>query len=202
MRWRLIDKVSVTISALLVSSSATFIFLYLAVPAVNVSVPRVEVVVPLTVPAVVSVTTPVQLDIASIKVSTSVTPVGLTKDGDMAIDDNAERVAWYQFGAKPGEGGSAVIAGHYGWKDGVASVFNDLNTLELGDEVTTTDAEGHVQNFVVKRISMYAPEQDATDVFKSDDGKAHLNLITCQGIWNNAAKTYSERLVVFTDLVE
>src|SRR3989344_2613905 len=31
------------------------------------------------------------------------------------------------------------------------------------------------------------------------DGAAHLNLITCEGAWDKVSRTYSQRLVVFTD---
>jgi len=59
-----------------------------------------------------------------------------------------------------------------------------------------------VRNFAVTAIRMYNPDDDATQVFVSTDGKAHLNLITCQGSWNNTEQTYSERLVVFTDEIK
>ena len=48
-------------------------------------------------------------------------------------------------------------------------------------------------------IKKYDPNADAKDVFNLNDGKAHLNLITCVGIWNKIKKSRSERLVVFTD---
>ncbi|PIZ82226.1 MAG: class F sortase, partial [Parcubacteria group bacterium CG_4_10_14_0_2_um_filter_41_6] len=40
---------------------------------------------------------------------------------------------------------------------------------------------------------------DVPEVFNSSDGKAHLNLITCTGVWNKEDNAFSERLVVFTD---
>ena len=145
---------------------------------------------------------PVQMSIAAIDVAAIINPVGLTSEGDMAIDENPEQIAWYKFGPKPGELGSAVVAGHYGWKNGVPSIFNDLNTLVKGDEISILGENGQLMTFVVTRTAIYMPDQDATDVFKSDDGKAHLNLITCQGSWNKSLDTYSERLVVFTDFVK
>ena len=53
--------------------------------------------------------------------------------------------------------------------------------------------------FVVREIRTYGKDESAHDVFGSSDGKAHLNLITCMGVWNKTEKTRSERLVVFTD---
>jgi hypothetical protein len=37
------------------------------------------------------------------------------------------------------------------------------------------------------------------DIFSVKDGKAHLNLITCEGAWDAATQSYSDRLVVFTE---
>ncbi|MFY9228186.1 MAG: class F sortase [Candidatus Microsaccharimonas sp.] len=186
----------------LISLSATFLYLYFFLPSHTplVGVKQTPAIVHEAIPAVYT-PVPSQLKIASINVSASVEPVGLTDSGDMDIDDNPEGIAWYKLGPKPGEEGSAVLAGHYGWKNGVPSVFNDLNKLVKGDKITSIGDDGKEKTFIVTRTAVYTPNQDATDVFKSDDGKAHLNLITCQGSWNNSAQTYSERLVIFTDLL-
>jgi len=193
----------------LVSLCATFIFLYVFTP-VRYQPPEPALATPTTVvqkPATTPATTPtatipVRLAIKSIAVDAKVNPTGLTVNGDMAIDSNPKELAWYQLGPKPGEAGNAVIAGHYGWKDGVASVFNDLNSVKPGDVISTFDAAGLAVNFAVTSIRLYNPDDDATQVFVSTDTKAHLNIITCQGSWNNAQRTYSERLVVFTDKIK
>ena len=195
------QKLFIIVIVPLVSLCAVFILLYIFVPR-----PAAPVAVDVPLPALstakkpLKASVPVRLTIESINVTADVTPTGLTSDGDMAIEENPEQVAWYKLGPKPGEEGSAVVAGHYGWKNGIASVFNDLNTLAKGDEISMTNEDGTTLTFVVTRTALYTPDQDATNVFRSDDGKAHLNLITCQGSWNNTASTYSERLVVFTDL--
>jgi len=142
---------------------------------------------------------PVRLVIAGIGVDTIIKPVELTASGDMAIDESIDSVAWYRLGPEPGEPGNAVIAGHYGWKDGQAAVFNELHTLNAGDRVTSYDESGVATTFVVRELREYSPDADATEVFRSTDGKAHLNLITCIGTWNRSQQTYTKRLVVFTD---
>ncbi|HEU4830754.1 MAG TPA: class F sortase [Candidatus Saccharimonadales bacterium] len=145
---------------------------------------------------------PVRLTIGSVGTDAIIKPAGLTSDGDMDVDDSIVDVAWYQFGPKPGEKGSAVIAGHYGWVNGQASVFNDLHLLEIGDKVSVYDEKGTELTFVVRKIRKYDPHADATEVFRSTDGKVRLNLITCGGTWVDSADSYSDRLVVFTDLTE
>jgi Sortase domain len=143
---------------------------------------------------------PVRLVVVTIGVDTIIRPAGLTSDSDMAISDNPDEVAWYQLGTKPGQQGSAVIAGHYGWKAGHGSVFNNLHLLGVGDKVSTYDDKGVATNFIVREIHRYDLTADATEVFKSTDGGAHLNLITCDGTWIQSKDSYSGRLVVFTDL--
>ena len=205
---RVLQNLFIGIAVPLLSLCATLILLYIFVPRQPATAELVPITPPATspiatpmAPVVATVATPAQLMIEGINVAAAINSVGVNTMGDMDIDDDATKVAWYKLGPKPGEEGSAVIAGHYGWKDGVSSVFNNLSKLVKGDTISTIGEDGVTKTFVVTRSEIYAPDQDATYVFKSDDGKAHLNLITCQGSWNNSAQTYSERLVVFTDLV-
>ena len=52
---------------------------------------------------------------------------------------------------------------------------------------------------MVRESRLYDPTADAVSVFIPTDNGAHLNLITCEGTWNSAAHSYSQRRVVFTD---
>jgi LPXTG-site transpeptidase (sortase) family protein len=142
---------------------------------------------------------PTRIEIPKISVDAAIEYVGLTPQGAMAVPTGPTSTAWFDLGPRPGENGSAVIAGHEGWKDGIRAVFDDLYKLRAGDEVYVKDEEGATTTFVVRDVRTYGQNGDASDVFGSSDGKAHLNLITCEGIWNAAEKSYSNRLVVFAD---
>ncbi|HQT83173.1 MAG TPA: class F sortase, partial [Candidatus Paceibacterota bacterium] len=102
-------------------------------------------------------------------------------------------------GPRPGEIGSAVIAGHVGWKDNIRAAFDSVASLRPGDTLFVEDAQGASVTFVVRELRMYDQNQNDSDVFTSTDGKAHLNLIACEGVWDAATKSYSKRLVIFTD---
>jgi len=52
---------------------------------------------------------------------------------------------------------------------------------------------------VSRDLVRYGLNDDASIVFDSNDQKAHLNLITCEGIWDEVKKTYPQRLVIFAD---
>lgn len=142
----------------------------------------------------------IRLKIPKIKIDAAVEYVGMTPEGAMDVPKFPEDVAWFELGPRPGEIGSAVIAGHFGrWKSGEGSVFDDLNQLKPGDRLSFEDGKGSVTGFVVRELRTLGKNDEASSVFDSGDGKAHLNLITCEGVYNKASKSYPERLVVFTD---
>ena len=142
---------------------------------------------------------PVNIKIPSIHVDAPFEYVGLTPDGAMDVPKGPREVAWLNLGPRPGETGSSVIAGHYGWKSNIPAVFDNLHTLREGDEIYVENKEGTVVTFIVREIRMYNKDEDASEVFSSSDGKAHLNLVTCTGAWNKTEESYSDRLVVFAD---
>jgi len=146
-----------------------------------------------------SVGLPARLNIPMIGVDSAVISAGLTFDGAMEVPKDPAEVAWFDLGPRPGEIGSAVISGHYDWIKNKPAIFYDLHKLSASDKVHIKDENGLVITFVVSEIRIYGKDEDASGVFSSSDGKAHLNLVTCTGAWNKAEKIYSERLVVFTD---
>lgn len=145
---------------------------------------------------------PMRLKIPRIKVDSAVEYVGLTPDGAVGAPKDSVRVAWFNLGPRPGENGSAVITGHYGRKNRKGSVFDNLYKLRKGDQLYIEDEKGVIITFVVRESRRYDPKADAPDVFGSSDGRAHLNLVTCEGAWDRVSKSYSKRLVVFTDKEE
>ncbi len=142
---------------------------------------------------------PILRKIPKINIDAGIEYVSITPDGAMDASKSRDDVAWFELGPRPGENGSAVIAGHYGWKNGQKAVFDSLYELRKGDKLYIEDNKGAIISFVVRESRNYNPKTDASDVFESNDGKSYLNLITCEGVWDNVSKNYSKRLVVFTD---
>ena len=143
---------------------------------------------------------PVRLKIPKINVDSSVEPVGVTSGGALDVPKVVGDVGWFSLGQRPGEVGTAVIDGHYGiLKGGEGSVFDNLYLLRKGDKIYVEDDKGATVSFVVQALQRYDPNANASGVFNSSDGKAHLNLITCEGAWDEASQSYSKRLVIFAD---
>lgn len=142
---------------------------------------------------------PVRIKIPSISVNAVINKAAVEADGSMGVPKLPGDTAWYMLGPKPGENGNAVIAGHVNWLYGAKAVFENLRKLKPGDKIMVQDENGAIISFVVRESRTYDALADATPVFSSTDGKAHLNLITCGGVWNKRTKQYSKRLVVFAD---
>jgi len=150
-------------------------------------------------PAGESVGIPTRIMIPSIAVDALIEQVALKKDGSMDVPEHPLDAAWYALGPRPGEAGSAAIDGHVDWLHGATGVFADLHKVKPGDTITVRDEKGVDIPFVVRATRTYDAAADARDVFISSDGKAHLNIITCDGKWDKSAGQYTKRLVVFAD---
>lgn len=149
-----------------------------------------------------STTIPVRIMIPKIAVSAELEYVDITLSGAMGAPKNPVNAGWFALGPRPGEKGNAIIDGHYGWKNNIAAAFDNLTKVAVGDKIYVEDERGYVTVFIVKKTQVFGEKDSASPVFNSKDDKAHLNLITCGGVWDKAAKSYSTRLVVFADLVE
>lgn len=145
---------------------------------------------------------PVRIKIPKIRVDTTLERVGLASDGSVGIPSGPGNAAWFELSPRPGEKGNAIITGHFGWKNGIPAVFDDLYKLIKGDKIYVEDETGTSTVFIVRESKRYDPKTSASFVFISNDEKSHLNLITCEGIWNKTQKSYSKRLVVFADKEE
>ncbi|MDO8619738.1 MAG: class F sortase [bacterium] len=158
-----------------------------------------ENVVAFSAPAQTGISSPVRLTIPKISVDAVIVQVGVTELGAMDVPKDPADTAWFNLGPRPGEIGSAVISGHYGWKDNVPAVFDSLHEVQKGDKLYVEDEAGMKMVFIVREVRTFGENDDASEVFGSSDGKAHLNLITCEGEWNKARQSYGNRRIVFSD---
>ncbi len=143
---------------------------------------------------------PVEFLIVRLGIHAPIEPVGIL-DNAMAVPVKKEDVGWYDRGPRPGDQGSAVLAGHVNWDGGQDAVFASLHTIKIGDIVQVRNSVGVTDTFVVVRIKDYPMNNDTVEVFSSSDGSRRLNLITCDGVWDKILKTHRLRLVVFTEKI-
>ncbi len=145
---------------------------------------------------------PARLLIPSIGVNAPVESIGIRPNGTMETPRQSpwNDVGLYNAGPRPGEQGSAVIAGHLDRPGGNPAVFWRLRDLRTGAEVLVVDAQGKTLRFRVTRIESYPPQNEPVqDVFGNTAGH-FLNLTTCAGDWIPTERQTALRLVVYTSL--
>lgn len=145
---------------------------------------------------------PVRLSIPELGINTAVEQVGMDAQGRMDVPSNNVNVAWYNLGYRPGAEGNAVIDGHLDTVTGAPAVFYYLSNLHPGDEIIVTDASSHTFHFKVTDIENYPYDQFPLQEVFGAYNKPRLNLITCEGTFNNATHNYSHRTVVYSVLAD
>jgi hypothetical protein len=141
---------------------------------------------------------PVRLKIPTINVDAAMEDVGQTPDGAMDVPKDFNDTAWYDLGARPGEQGNAVVAGHVDSTTGKA-VFWDLRKLVSGDQIVVVGDDGVERQFIVTGSEAYTRDAVPLDRVFGPTTETHLNLITCDATsaFDRTRKEYAGNLVVY-----
>lgn len=119
----------------------------------------------------------------------SIISVGIDVRGQLAVGPSVSAVYTWSKGVRPGQPGSAVLAGHT-WSRG-AGVFDNLGTMEIGDRFSVGPS-----SFEVTRVQWVRTmsSQQVRELF-SDRGPSRVVLITC-GDRSAATGVYASRILV------
>jgi len=145
---------------------------------------------------VARVTRPVYLSIPAIGVHTRLIRLGLTAQGTLQVPASTAVAGWYTGSPRPGQVGSAVIAGHIDSLQGPA-VFFRLRLLRPGNLVYVRHADGTLAVFRVYAEHMYAKDRFPTRRVYGPAPDPELRLITCGGIFDAAIGSYLSNVVVY-----
>lgn len=104
-------------------------------------------------------------------------------------EPKARVVAWLYGSAMPGTAGNTVL---YGARSGSTAVFERLNTLRAGDEVTVV--AGNVAYVYQVKTVEEVEARDTSVLLPTKDPT--LTLITDAGDWDQTTSSYTKRLVV------
>jgi sortase A len=144
---------------------------------------------------------PARIQIPSLDIDTDVISVGLLDNGEMAVPENNEIAGWYNKGVKAGAKGNAVIAGHVDSHEGPA-IFFYLKNMEIGEKVIVTDKNGEKRTFAVRAKESYKSEEAPIEKIFGPKEKRYLNLITCTGTFDYDVRSYPDRLIIYTELID
>jgi sortase (surface protein transpeptidase) len=132
--------------------------------------------------------------IEKLGVDARVVPMGLMADGTMESPTRPELVAWYDFTAKPGTGGNAVLSGHVDYRGYGPAVFYNLRRLVQGDRIEIALEDGSVIAYEVTASKLYPVELVPMREVLAATASDSLTLITRGGSFDG--HSYSDRLVL------
>jgi len=139
---------------------------------------------------------PVSLAIPAIDVRTRLIKLGLTPQGTLQVPASTSVAGWYAGSPRPGQVGSAVIAGHIDSRLG-PGVFFRLRLLRPGDRVYVRRADGTLAVFRVYAERSYAKDRFPTRQVYGPAPGPELRLITCGGAFDPATGSYLSNIVVY-----
>ncbi len=152
-----------------------------------------------------------KLVIPKFNVDAPLTLKSVALDGVMPNPNGPDDVAFYDFsawpgkGGSPGRGGNAIFSGHVD-SGGVAcsngtvpppcqAVLWDLNRLQLGDEIQV-HLEGTIHRYRVTSNQPVSATTGPWDQIVSSTAEESLTIITCGGNFNRETREYTNRQVV------
>lgn len=140
---------------------------------------------------------PQRIAIPAIGVDAGVEAVGVDATNTMETPSDPWGTAWYAPGARPGQIGNAVIAGHVDFAGVGPVVFWRLSSMTPGMEILVTADDGARWRFVVESVESFPVAQfPGVRVFGPTNG-TYLNLISCIGDFDPVTASYNQRIVVF-----
>ncbi|MER5336029.1 class F sortase [Micromonospora sp. NPDC002717] len=146
--------------------------------------------------------TPTTISIPRIGVDASIMSLGTNPDGTVQVPplEQAQRAGWYEPGPSPGEVGNAVIVGHVDSAAIGPAVFFSLGALQPGDKITVTREDGQRVTFTVESVKAYPKTEFPTEQVYGPSDRPGLRVVTCGGIFDEAAGSYPDNVVVFASM--
>jgi hypothetical protein len=141
---------------------------------------------------------PSRISIPTLDLRARVVPVGRASDGSIAVpvQDPVDTAGWYEYGASPGQPGTAVIVGHVDTKT-EAAVFAHLDQLATGDRIEITGPGARKATFVVDSLQRTPKTAFPADAVFAPAAKPRLVLVTCGGAWVGGQVGYADNVIVY-----
>ncbi|MDP2873941.1 MAG: class F sortase [bacterium] len=138
---------------------------------------------------------PRRLRIEKIDLDAQIFPVGIDSGGYLALPNDRKSVGWFYEGARVGEPGNLVLAGHFDLPGSKPGVFARLRELAVGDTVIVDSTITY--EYVVTSVDWVYENDDQRleRVFTKSDTSI-ITLITCGGQWQPGKGTYDQRLLI------
>ncbi len=125
--------------------------------------------------------------------------VGVDSRSEMVVPRNAHDVAWLDQGPFPGDTQNAVLAGHIRWS-GVPGSFGRILQMAPGD-VVVVELNGKKWEFQVRWTCLFDYNTDLAAKIMGYTDVPSITLISCGGVFSQAAGTHNKRVAVRGELI-
>jgi len=139
---------------------------------------------------------PDRLTIRRLGVDMRIVPVGVARDGEMALPGSPATLGWYRYGPRPGEpAGATVLAAHLDMPDYGIGPIAVVEELRKGDVITVSSGDT-VRRYTVTSVrSVLKTSLDLSGLF-ARDGPPVLHVVTCGGDFDREKRRYDKNVVV------
>lgn len=140
--------------------------------------------------------TPVEIRIGGIGIRMPVVPEGVTTDGQMSLPAKPSTLGWYRFGAKPGQRGSTVLAGHVDTKRFGIGPLAQLPEVEAGATIRLRLSDGSTLWYRVAGLRSVDKQSRALESVFDESGPSRLRIVTCGGKFDPQNGGYQDNVVL------
>lgn len=141
---------------------------------------------------------PARVQVPRIGIDAPVVPVTVRPDELLAVPTDVRTVGWWSAGAPAAApSGTVVLVGHVDSARQGPGAFFDTRTLEPGDRVILSSADGRAAAYTVTARRQYPKSALPTGLVFDQDTTPRLVLVTCGGSFDRATRHYSDNVVVY-----
>ena len=165
-------------------------------PAAVIDVPRQSS----AIPPVEQVAAPVRIQIPSVAIDITITPVGVEGNGLLQIPENIWVAGWYRYGSSPSsDTGSTVISAHVDSFEQGLGPFAYLKEMPADAEIIVTTDDGVVHRYGLESVQNIKKKQLPLDQVFDRDGAPRIVLLTCGGQFDQNVQNYSDNIVAIAN---
>lgn len=122
--------------------------------------------------------------------------VGIDQNKEVAVPNNIHMAGWFTDSVRPGEKGLSIIDGHLNGRSN-AGIFENLEKIEKDATYTVEFGDGTIKEFKVIGVKTVNTNEAASVLFSQEPTATNqLNLVTCGGNFDPAARLYDKRVIV------
>ncbi|WP_229370681.1 class F sortase [Umezawaea beigongshangensis] len=145
---------------------------------------------------------PAELRIPSLDVRSSLVPLGLNPDQTVQVPpvEQPLQAGWFRGAPAPGATGPAIVLGHVDGND-QPGIFHRLHELREGDRVEVSAVNGTTVGFAVREVRRVPKAEFPTEDVYGDTTGPEIRLITCGGVFDHAAGSYLDNVIVFGTMI-